>query len=59
MKKYIAKVRIKFNDCEVGTAKVFVIDSNEEFASKVVLDFFSDKYQCEVIEIKEFNNEKL
>ena len=59
MKNYIVSVKIKYNDCEVGVAKVFVRDSNEEFASKVVLDFFSDKYQCEIIEIKEFNNEKL
>ena len=59
MKNYIVKVKIKFKDCEVGAAKVFVRDSNEEFASKVVLNFFSDKYQCEIIEIREFNNEKL
>lgn len=59
MKNYIVKVRIKSNDCEVGTAKIFVRDNNEQFASKAVLDFFSDKYQCEIIEIKEFNNEKL
>lgn len=59
MKNYIIKVRIRSNDCEVATAKIFVRDNNEQFASKVVLDFFSDKYQCEIIEIKEFNNEKL
>ena len=59
MKNYIVKIKIKSNNCEVGVANVFVRDSNEEFASKVVLDFFRDKYQCEIIEIKEFNNEKL
>lgn len=59
MKNYIVKVKIKFNDCEVGVAKVFVRNSNEEFASKVVLDFFSDKYQCEIIKVEELNNEKL
>ena len=55
MKNYIVKVRIKFNNCEVGTAKVFVRNSNEEFASKVALNFFSDKYECEIIEVKEFS----
>ena len=40
MKNYIVKVRIKSNDCEVGVAKVFVKDNNEEFASRVVLSFF-------------------
>ena len=59
MKNYVVSVAIKLNDCEVGVAKVFVRDNNEGFASKVVLDFFSDKYQCEIIEIREFNNEKL
>lgn len=53
MKNYIVKVKIKFKDCEVGAAKVFVRDSNEEFASKVALNFFSDKYECEVIGVKE------
>lgn len=59
MKNYIVKVRIKSNNCEVGVAKVFVRDSKGEVASKVVLDFFSDKYQCEIIEIKELNNGKI
>ena len=59
MKNYIVSVAIKLNDCEVGVAKVFVRDSNEEFASKVVLNFFSNQYQCEVLKIKECNNEKL
>ncbi len=53
MKNYIVKVRIKSNDCEVGVAKVFVRDSNEEFAGKAALSFFSDKYDCETIEVKE------
>ena len=49
MKNYIVKVRIKSNDCEVGVAKVFVRDGNAKFASKVALDFFSDKYEYEVV----------
>ena len=53
MKNYIVSVAIKLNDCEVGVAKVFVRDSNEEFASRVALNFFSDKYECEVIGVKE------
>lgn len=53
MKNYIVKVRIKSNDCEVGLAKVFVRNSNEEFAGKVALRFFSDKYDSEIIEVKE------
>ena len=53
MKNYVVSVAIKLNDCEVGIAKVFVRDSNEEFASKVALNFFSDKYECEIIEVKE------
>ncbi len=54
MKKYIVTVRIKLNDCEVGTAKVFVRNSNEKFASDVVSDFFAGKYECEIIEVKEY-----
>lgn len=53
MKNYIVKVRIKYNDCEVGAAKVFVRDSKAEFAGKVALNFFSDKWDCEIIEVKE------
>ena len=53
MKNYIIKVRIKSNDCEVGVVKVFVRDSKAEFAGKVALSFFSDKYDCEIIEVKE------
>ena len=52
MKNYIVSVKIKLNDCEVGMAKVFVRDNNEEFASKIALNFFSDKYGCEIIEVK-------
>lgn len=51
MKNYIVKVRIKVNDCVVGTAKVFVRDINEEFAGKAVLKSFNDKYDCEIIEV--------
>lgn len=53
MKNYIVKIRIKFNECDVGVSNVFVRDSNEEFAGKVALNFFSDKYDCEIIEVKE------
>ena len=53
MKNYIVSVKIKYNDCEVGVAKVFVRDSNEELAGKVALRFFSDEYDCEIIEVKE------
>lgn len=53
MKNYIVKVRIKSNDCEVGVAKVFVRDSKGEFAGEVALSFFSDKCDCEIIEVKE------
>ena len=53
MKNYIVKVRIKFNDCEVGVAKVFVRDRNAEFASNVALNFFSNKYECEVVGVDE------
>lgn len=53
MKNYIVSVKIKYNNCEVGMAKVFVRDSNEEFASDVAIKFFSDKYECEIIDVKE------
>lgn len=53
MKSYIVKVRIKFNDCEAGVAKVFVRDGNAELASNVALNFFSDKYECEVVGVTE------
>ena len=53
MKNYIVKVRIKYNDCEVGVAKVFVRNSKGEFAGKVALSFFSDKCDCEIIDVKE------
>ena len=53
MKNYIVKVRIKSNGCEVGVAKVFVRDIKEEFAGKAALSFFSDKCDCEIIEVKE------
>lgn len=53
MKSYIVKIRIKFNDCAVGVAKVFVRDGNAEFASNVALNFFSDKYKCEVVDVIE------
>lgn len=53
MKNYIVKVRIKSNDWEVGVAKVFVRNSTGEIAGKVALRFFSDKYDCEIIEVKE------
>ena len=53
MKNYIVSVKIKLNDCEVGMAKVFVRDSKGEFARKVALSFFGDKYDCEIIEVKE------
>ena len=53
MKSYIVKVRIKSNDCEVGVAKVFVRDIKEEFAGKAALSFFGDKYDCEIIGVKE------
>ena len=53
MKSYIVSVKIKFNDCEVGMAKVFVRESNSEFAGKVALSFFVDMYDCEIIEVKE------
>ena len=53
MKNYIVSVKIKLNDCEVGMAKVFVRDSKGEFAGKVALSFFSDKCDCEIIEVKE------
>jgi hypothetical protein len=53
VKNYIVSVKIKYNDCEVGVAKVFVRDSKEEFAGKVALSFFSDKYDCEIIEVTE------
>lgn len=59
MKNYIVSVKIKYNDCEVGVAKVFVREINAEFASKVALNFFNNQYQCEIVEIKEYNNEKL
>lgn len=53
MKNYIVKVRIKFNDCDVGTAKICVRDSKGEFAGKVALSFFSEECDCEIIEVKE------
>lgn len=53
MKSYIVSVKIKYKDCEVGVAKVFVRDGNAEFASNVALNFFSDKYGCEVVEVTE------
>ena len=53
MKNYIVTVRIKYNDCEVGWARVFVRDSKGEFAGKAALSFFGDKYDCEIIEVKE------
>ena len=53
MKNYIVSVKIKLNDCEVGTAKVLVRDSKGEFAGKAALSFFSDKHDCEIIEVKE------
>ena len=55
MKSYIVSVKIKYKGCEVGVAKVFVRGSNAEFASNVALNFFSDKYECEVIGIGKFN----
>lgn len=55
MKNYIVSVKIKLNNCEVGIAKVFVRESEKEFASSVALSFFRDKYECEVIGIEEFN----
>lgn len=53
MKSYLVSIKVKYEDCEVGVAKVFVRDGNGELAGKVALSFFSDKYDCEIIGVKE------
>ena len=53
MKSYIVSVKIKYENCEVGVARVFVRESNAEFASNVALNFFSNKYECEVVGVAE------